>query len=241
VDGLSMRTGVELPEREAADPYCLVPGEAAALLAGHPWRRFVALGDSVAEGLGDPVPGYSPLPWVDRIAAELAAVLPDADHVAYRNFGRRDLKAAVVRDEQLAPAVAFGPDLAMVCAGGYDAVRPSYRPDLVDDALRTMVVALQDAGATVLTVGIFDVSHCVAVPDRFRPALGERIRMMTGRTAALAAELGTVHIELTGHPAARDPAMYSADGLHGNLRSHAVCAAETVRCLGRRLGNTFPA
>jgi len=37
---------------EATDPYCLRDGEAAALLAGHPWRRFAVVGDSVAAGIG---------------------------------------------------------------------------------------------------------------------------------------------------------------------------------------------
>ncbi len=46
---------------EATDPYTLRDGEAAALLAGHPWRRFVVLGDSVAEGCCEPVDGYSRL------------------------------------------------------------------------------------------------------------------------------------------------------------------------------------
>ena len=62
---------------EAADPYCLRPGEAATLLAGHPWRRFAVLGDSIAEGVGDPVPGYEHLGWADRVAAALRQHRPD--------------------------------------------------------------------------------------------------------------------------------------------------------------------
>jgi lysophospholipase L1-like esterase len=221
---------------EAADLFCLADGEAAVLLADHPWKRFAAVGDSVAEGLGDPVPGYSALPWIDRIAAELAAGQPD---FAYRNFGTRDRRAAQVRDEQLGPALDFAPDLALVCAGGFDAVRPTYDPEVVDSALSAMVEAFHEHGADVITVGIFDVSHCVAVPDKYRPALGERMRLLSAHTRQVGTRYGTLHVDLTSHPAARDPAMYSADGLHGNLRSHAVCAAETIRRLGVHLGNTF--
>src|SRR5215470_4382308 len=43
--------------REAADPWCLADGEASRLLAGHPWRRFAVLGDSVAEGVFEPTEG----------------------------------------------------------------------------------------------------------------------------------------------------------------------------------------
>jgi hypothetical protein len=58
---------------ESTDPYCLKAGESRQLLAGHPWRRFAVLGDSVAKGLCEPVDGYSNLQWADRIAAELRA------------------------------------------------------------------------------------------------------------------------------------------------------------------------
>ena len=99
---------------EATDPYCLRSGEADALLAGHPWQRFVILGDSIAEGVGEPVPGYPPLPIAQRVTAELARLQPE---LAVLNLGRRNLRARQVRERQLAPALAFGPDLALVVCG----------------------------------------------------------------------------------------------------------------------------
>src|SRR6185369_7957676 len=89
---------------ETVDPWCLRDREAATLLAGHPWRRFAVLGDSVAEGLTEPVAGYHPLPFADRVRVELARSRPD---LAYLNLGRRNLRAAEVRATQLAPALAF--------------------------------------------------------------------------------------------------------------------------------------
>lgn len=221
---------------EAADPWCLRPGESAALLRGHPWRRFAVLGDSVAAGLGDPVPGYVELPWCDRIRVELAAQQPE---LAYLNLGRRELRAAEVREQQLDVALRFGPDLALVVAGGNDALRRSYQPDAVDDELAAMIVALRDAGAVVITVGMFDVSYAPSFPDAVKHLVGERMRLLSTRTAALARRLGAIHVNCTGHPAERDPGAYSVDGLHGNLRSHSICAAETVRRLGAHLGNAF--
>lgn len=35
----------------------------------HPWRHYVALGDSFTEGVGDPVDGFAPLGAVDHLAA----------------------------------------------------------------------------------------------------------------------------------------------------------------------------
>ncbi|WP_410809110.1 SGNH/GDSL hydrolase family protein [Micromonospora sp. 067-2] len=218
---------------ESTDPYCLRPGEAAELLRGHPWRRFVALGDSVVEGMCEPTPGYPDVQWADRIAAELAAVRPG---LAYRNLGRRGLRAHQVRAEQLAPALAFDPDLALVVCGGNDAFHPAYDADAVDAELTAMISALRDVGADVITVGMFDVSHSPAVPEPLRAGLAERMRRLSAHTARLAERLNTLHVHLTDHPLTADPSIYSTDGRHGSARSDAVATAETLR----RLSPTHP-
>ncbi|XTZ18785.1 SGNH/GDSL hydrolase family protein [Micromonospora echinospora] len=217
---------------ESTDPYCLRDGESVALLTGHPWRRFVVLGDSVAEGLCEPVDGYSPLQWADRIAAELRAVRPE---LVYLNLGRRGLRAHEVHAEQLRPALDFGPDLALVVCGGNDAFRPAYDAEAVDAEVDMMVTALQRAGADVITVGMFDVSHSPAVPEKIRPGLRERMRLLSAHTARLADRLGTLHVALTDHPLTADPSIYSSDGRHGSGRSDAIATAETVRRLHAHL------
>lgn len=219
---------------EATDPYCLRPGAAAELLRGHPWQRFVVLGDSVAEGMCEPVDGYSELQWADRIAAELRAVQPG---LSYLNLGRRGLRAYQVREAQLAAALEFGPDLALVVCGGNDAFRTAYDADAVDAELAAMVSALRAAGAEVITVGMFDVSHSPAVPATLRAGLGERMRRLSKHTGRLAERLGTLHVHLTDHPLVADPSLYSGDGRHGSARSDAIATAETVRVLAGRLAN----
>ncbi|EWM63415.1 hypothetical protein MCBG_00548 [Micromonospora sp. M42] len=217
---------------EATDPWCLRPGEATELLRGHPWRRFVVLGDSVAEGLCEPVDGYPDLQWADRIAAELRAVRPE---LAYLNLGRRGLRAHEVRATQLADALAFEPDLALVVCGGNDAFRSAYDPDSVDAELTAMITALREAGADVITVGMFDVSHSPAVPETLRAGLGERMRRLSRHTRGVAERLGTLHVHLTDHPLVADPSLYSSDGRHGSARSDAIATAETLRVLATHL------
>ncbi|MGH3750786.1 MAG: SGNH/GDSL hydrolase family protein [Micromonosporaceae bacterium] len=230
---------MSLPAAEAADPYCLRPGESQRLLTGHPWRRFAVLGDSVAEGLCEPVDGYSELQWADRIAAELRSTAgpSGAAELAYLNLGRRGLRAGQVREGQLAAALKFEPDLALVVGGGNDAFSRSYDPDAVDAELAAIITALQRAGADVITVGMFDVSHSPAVSERVRPELGQRMRRLSERTRALAERLGALHVHLTDHALVADPSLYSSDGRHGSARSDAIAAAETVRCLGAHLAS----
>lgn len=224
---------------EAVDPYCLRDGEAAALLAGHPWRRFAVLGDSIAEGVADAVPGYSLMPFADRVAAEITAVRPS---LAYLNLGRRGLRAHEVREEQLAAALAFGPDLALVACGANDALRPGYeaRADAVDAELAAIIRALQDGGALVMTVSIFVRPVYPSLPSWLRPSGTSRMATLGARTTALGAALGTVHIDLADHPIAAAMDSTSADGLHGNARAQSVAAAEAVRALGRVLRSVLP-
>jgi lysophospholipase L1-like esterase len=222
---------------EDDDPYCLRRGESAKLLAGHPWRRFVVLGDSVAEGLCEPLDGYPDLQWADRVASELRAAAPGLE---YLNLGVSGLRAHEIHATQLAPALAFRPDLALVIGGGNDAFSARYDADRVDRELTAMIITLQAAGAEVMTLGMFDVSASPAIQEWLRPGLRQRMRLLSERTQALAGRLGTIHVHLTTHPLSTDPGLYSSDGRHGNARSDAIATAETVRRLAMHL-NTVTA
>lgn len=220
---------------ELADPDCLGENEAFSLLSGHPWRRFVVLGDSVAQGPVFPVDGFVPLRWTDRVAAELTAVEPSLE---YLNLGVSGLLTAQVRATQLEPALAFEPDLALVLCGGNDAFKRSYTPQraaAVAEDLAYVLEKLTAAGALVATIGIFDVSYSPAVPDSLRGELRERLALLARHARAVAARFGGVHVDLSVHRRASDPSLYSPDGRHGNCRSDAIAAAEMVRGLGARV------
>lgn len=219
---------------EAADRHCLRAGEAATLLAGHPWRRMVVIGDSIAEGVSDPTPGYHPLPLADRVHAELAAVAPS---MVYLNLGRRNLRTHEIRRDQIGPALAFAPDLAMVVCGANDAMRPGYeaRADAVDEDLAAMVTTLQEHDILVVTVAIFAMPEYPGVVSWLAPAFSRRMRELAGRTGVVAATLGTIHVDLSTHPAIAESQLTGVDGLHGNGRSQAIAAAQTIRALGAYL------
>ncbi|GAB2600509.1 hypothetical protein GCM10027168_37100 [Streptomyces capparidis] len=219
-----------------ADPYCLTDEEAVFLLAGAPWRRFAVLGDSIAEGAREAVPGYPDLGWADLVAEALRLVAPA---VEYRNLGRRDLVAARIRETQLGPALDFGPDLAAVTAGGNDMLGRTFDPEAVEAELLRLVRPLRDAGCTVVTLGLFDNTGSPYVPERFRAAIAERLRVLNGLTADVSARLGCLHVDLSGHPAeAQD--IHATDGLHLNTRGHAVVAAATVRVLAAHVDAARP-
>jgi hypothetical protein len=172
------------------------------------------------------------VPWCDRIAAALRAHQPG---LAYRNLGVSNTPAAEVAAGQLPGALDFGPDLALVACGGHDILQFSYDADAVTGAIRAIVSALAGSGATVVTVGLFDGSYSPVVPEPYRKPLQERLHGLSVATRGIASELGTLHIDLTWHPAAQEPDLYASDGKHGTMRGHAISAAEVIRGLGAEL------
>jgi lysophospholipase L1-like esterase len=219
---------------EAADRYCLAPERADALLAGAPWRRFAVLGDSIAEGLREESPGYGPDSWADRLADALRRGRPGLEYV---NLGRRDLRAAEIRDTQLAPALEFGPDLAAVVAGGNDLLARVFDGDAVEREIDAIVAPLRDAGADVITYSLFDMPRALDMPPELGRDLRERLDELFERTRAVARRRETIHVELAPHPASAERATYAGDFKHASTRGHAVCASVTIERLGERLGN----
>ncbi|MEU6750683.1 SGNH/GDSL hydrolase family protein [Spirillospora sp. NPDC046719] len=223
------------PLTEWTDPAVLTAAEAAALLADAPWKRMVTVGDSVAEGVREPVPGPRPLPGPPRDAEALGA---GADGNTAHTHAPPDLVAARVAAEQLGPALEFGPDLAFVVAGGNDMLRPHFDEDEVRRELAAMVRAFRSAGADVATIGLLDITAAGLGPARFREVLSARTRRLNELAAEVAAEHGACHVDNPpGHPVAADPGIYSTDRLHLNARGHAFAAANTVRALAAHLAS----
>jgi lysophospholipase L1-like esterase len=214
---------------EMTDPYCLGPGEADGLLGDAPWRRLLVMGDSVAAGLGDPVPGYEDRSWADRLAAILA---PAGTPTAYLNLGHIGARAAEIRAAQLTRALAFGPDLAVVAAGGNDALRRSFSPAAVEAELTRIISPLHARGALVVTLGCLDVSRTDFLPPERRAGLRERLDELGLLTERVTRRHGGVHVDLLQHPAQVDD-LFSADRLHPDRRGHAIIATEVIRSLAR--------
>jgi lysophospholipase L1-like esterase len=186
------------------------------------------LGDSIAEGVREPSPGVRDLSWVDRIADVLHAVSPG---VTVMNLGLRNLLAGEVRERQLDAALAFGPDLAIVAAGGNDTLRRTYTPEAVEHELDAIVGPLRAAGADVLMTELLDIVAAGLIPDEYAEALDARMRSLATVTRTVAERHGAMLIAMREHPASADPAVYSSDRLHLNARGHAIVGSEAVRVL----------
>ncbi|GHJ43216.1 hypothetical protein Cs7R123_05580 [Catellatospora sp. TT07R-123] len=209
---------------EATDPYLADQEDLEKQLTGAKWRRFAVLGDSIAEGMGEATPGYADRTWFDRVHATLSRT----HEVDLRNVAQRDLRAADIRAKQLPAAVEFGPDLAVLIAGGNDLFSRGFDPDLVEADLDAIVGTLRAGGATVIAVTLMDIVS--AVPQLAGGAM-DRLPILNERTRAVCARHGALVLDAFVHPMCAERNVYSADFKHPTMRGHAILAIETLRLL----------
>lgn len=124
--------------------------------AAHPWSRYVALGDSFTEGIGDPEP-QSPggfRGWADRVAEVLSSQTAD---FTYANLAVRGKLIRQIVDEQIEPALRLHPDLITISAGGNDVIRPGTDPDVIAEYFDAAISRLSVDKATIVVFTGVDV------------------------------------------------------------------------------------
>jgi lysophospholipase L1-like esterase len=121
----------------------------------HPYRRYVALGDSFTEGVGDLHPGRpnGVRGWADRVAEVLGH---DEPAFGYANLAIRGRKLRAIIAEQVGPAVDLEPDLVTIYAGGNDILRPQVDLDALVADYDAALGRLAATGARLLVWTAFD-------------------------------------------------------------------------------------
>ncbi len=193
----------------------------------HPWHRYVALGDSFTEGIGDPNPDSvgGNRGWADRVAEELARGQQD---FAYANLAVRGRLLEQIVDQQVQPALDLHPDLITISAGGNDLLRPGGDPDVLGNRLDSVVAILSASGATVVLFTGPDVRETMLGSIRSKTAIyNENVRTIAARHDALIADMWALR-QLTS------PQMWASDRLHFSPLGHHTIAAMVLDTLAVR-------
>ncbi|GAA3867590.1 SGNH/GDSL hydrolase family protein [Leifsonia kafniensis] len=184
----------------------------------HPWSRYVALGDSFTEGIGDPEPA-SPggnRGWADRVAEQLSI---GTDDFAYANLAVRGKLIRQIAAEQVEPALALRPDLITISAGGNDVIRPGTDPDEIAAQFDDMITRLARDNATIVVFTGTDMGFSPV----FRSLRG-KIAIYNENIRAVAARHDCVVADLWALTEIQDPRMWSPDRLHLNPLGHHTVA-----------------
>ncbi|MEU3270101.1 SGNH/GDSL hydrolase family protein [Saccharomonospora sp. NPDC006951] len=197
--------------------------------------RFVAIGDSFTEGVGDddPAAPNGVRGWADRVAGQLAAHSPA---LGYANLAVRGRLLRQVLDEQLEPAVAMRPELVTLYAGGNDLMRPKIDIDSLAATYDDAVGTLTATGATVvLFTGVDGVADPLFRRMRGRTAIyNEHVRL-------IAAKHETLLVDMWAMTALRDRRLWSPDRIHLNTLGHTLIATAVLDTLGVRHAVVAPA
>ena len=196
-----------------------------AMTQQHPWSRYVALGDSFTEGIGDPEP-KSPggnRGWADRVAEVLSEQTED---FAYANLAIRGRLLRQILNEQVDAALALRPDLISISAGGNDIIRPNTDPDRLATILETGIARLRADGATIVLFNGPDIGM-TPVLNRSRGKVAiynENLRAIALRHDLVVADMWALR-EL------KDPRMWAADRLHFSPIGHTSVARMVLEAL----------
>ena len=189
------------------------------------YRRYVAIGDSWTEGLGDPEPGRPNglRGWADRVAEVLAS---RCDDFGYANLAIRGRRVGEILEEQLAPALALGPDLMTIQGGGNDFLRAGIDIDALVGAIDGAVAQAVSAGAEVVLF-----THGAAAAGPFR-ALRGRIAIFNELLREVVDTHGVVLVDNWRVREARDPRYWDADRVHLSPTGHHRAAMLVLDALG---------
>lgn len=192
------------------------------MTSAHPWTRYVAIGDSFTEGIGDPepaVPGGS-RGWADRVAEVLSESAEGGPQgFAYANLAIRGRLLDRILAEQVEAALELKPDLVTISAGGNDVIRPGSDPDDITRRYEAGLRRLVSEGATVVVFTGPDPGRTAVLGlVRGKAAIyNENVRALASRYGARVADLWKLG-EL------RDPRMWAPDRLHFSPLGHHTIA-----------------
>ena len=222
------------------------------------FERYVAMGDSFTEGVGDVRPDGGLRGWADLVALGLAAAsaaqhdqtgaISPADDAtgpektvgptspgdtgpapfAYANLAIRGKLLGPIVDGQLDDALALDPDLLSVCGGGNDVMRPRVQMSAVVGHMHRVVDRAEAQGVHVMVL-------VGANPTRHLP-LGSLIERRGERFTQACRDAfvrpGITFVDNWADTELAELRFWSEDRMHLNSLGHARVAANVLNALG---------
>lgn len=198
-------------------------------MIGKPYSSYVAIGDSLSEGLGDftfhKTRRYNG--WTDRLAGLLAKEAADEDRqFEYANFALRGSKIKTIMDWQLKRALKVNADLVTVMAGSNDlTLAPEKLPGL-RQAYREGLQKLVESGSAVIIANTINPLHLKV----FKP-LRYRAERMSDLISGLGHEFNLPVLDLFGIEHFSDICFWADDMVHFSGHGHVKVANEAAKLL----------
>ncbi|RKT54766.1 SGNH/GDSL hydrolase family protein [Saccharothrix australiensis] len=190
--------------------------------------RYVAIGDSFTEGVGDELPDGSPRGWADLVAEGLAAGL--GEPVRYANLAIRGRLLEPIVTDQLDAALSLSPAPTLITlnGGGNDMMRTGVDTGRLVRLTEHAVRRCADAGVRLVLLSGADPSERLP----FGRTVHRRGVALTAAVKALAARHDLLMVDMFNDAEIRKAAYWSPDRLHLNAIGHRRVAAHVLTALG---------
>jgi lysophospholipase L1-like esterase len=190
--------------------------------------RYVAIGDSFTEGVGDDLPDGRSRGWADLVASGLASATGETVH--YANLAVRGRLLEPIATTQLEAALALSPTPTLLSfnGGGNDMMRPGV--DLAQLVRLTEHVINRCAEEGVRLILLSGADPSARLP--LGRVIHRRGTELTVAVAELAARHDLVFVDMFNDQEIRGPGYWSADRLHLGTDGHRRVASRVLAALG---------
>ncbi len=195
------------------------------------WSRYVAVGDSLTEGMVDPDPTDADRQrgWADLLATTLSRrrVAAGREPLEYANLAVRGRLLGQILGEQVPAARELRPDLVSLIGGGNDILRPGADVERLLASLEDAVAALRGDGVDVLMGTGFDPAGSPLV-SLTRP----KVAVYNAGLWSIAHRHGAHVLDTWGMRSLRDWRMWAEDRIHLSTAGHERVAQAALVGLG---------
>ncbi|MBN9196858.1 MAG: SGNH/GDSL hydrolase family protein [Microbacterium sp.] len=189
--------------------------------------RFVAIGDSFTEGVGDERPDGRVRGWADLVAQGWADAA--GEPIEYANLAIRGKLIQPIVDEQLEPALALKPTHLSFNGGGNDMLRPRTSVSHVADLFSHVLARCDEEGVKLILLSGANPSAQLPL----RAVIQRRGDLLSAAVVQRIANRPDVIRALNWPDRELSTAGYWAeDRLHMNARGHHRVAARVLTALG---------
>lgn len=198
-------------------------------MIGKPYRSYVAIGDSLSEGLGDFTfdAGREQNGWTDRLAALISRETRDQGYdFHYANLAIRGASLDKVMRQQAPEALRLQPDLITVMAGSNDLLTRTEKLPQLQAKFREGIQQLVASGADVVVANTINPLHL-----RIFAPLRVRAERVTDLVESVANEFDLPVIDVYRIERFRDLCFWADDMVHFSGHGHARVANQAAELL----------
>lgn len=196
--------------------------------------RFVAIGDSFTEGVGDERPDGTVRGWADLTAQGWAQ--SRGETIQYANLAIRGKLVWPIVREQLERALALEPTHLSFNGGGNDMLRPRTSISHIADAFSHVLRRCDEEGVRLILLSGANPSGQLPlsrVIQRRGDLMSVAVLQRMGDRADVVRALNWPDRDLS------DASFWSEDRLHMNSRGHHRVAARVLDALGERVPDSW--